>query len=139
MAHHRLLHYVVNSGGPNDLRKAMSGGVALLWHFVWGNNGLGSYVLDRAPVNDGYPQLFIGGIFDDSFHVQLFTVQGETHAIAQHNLPLGQTLYGAKTVQAQVALLVRIMEVDKYFWLVHVVSPPNDCLQVYETAMACSI
>jgi hypothetical protein len=29
---------------------------------------------------------------------------------------------------------VGVIEVDKYFWLVHVASPPNDCPQVYETA-----
>jgi hypothetical protein len=79
----------------------------LLWYLVFGNNGLRPYVLDHTPVNGGHPQVFVCGIFDDSFHFQLFTVQGETHAITQHDLSLGYIFYGPNAVQAQTVMCPR--------------------------------
>src|SRR5919108_3644914 len=118
------------------VRSAASSSVTCssLWRLAFGSTGLRPYVLDRVPINDGYPQIFICGILDDAFHFQLFTVQGETHAVAQHNLLPSQIFDGPDTVQAQTASCVRVMEVGKYFWLVHVTSQPDDCLQEYETA-----
>jgi hypothetical protein len=61
--------------------------------------------------------MFVCGIFDDAFHFQFFTVQSETHAVAQHNLLPGQIFDGPDTVQAQTASRVRVLEVGKDYWV----------------------